>query len=142
MFKVTPKNEQVEGSVGGSVTLQWNMLKGNDKDRFALVELFALFGTGSELLFSINADTQQPQVVESGKGILGGRISAVISDGKTYKLTLENLNYEDSISFKLEAQTRNNRITSLIDSGEIKLTVKGMEHFLICFLPCTNIRKM
>ena len=58
--KVSPTNGKVEGSFGGSVTLQWNILKGNDTDRLLLVDLFAVFGTGSELLFNINTQTQQP----------------------------------------------------------------------------------
>ena len=104
--------------------------------------MFAVFGTSSKLLFNINTETQQPEILESAKSLFGDRLSAVISGGKTYKVTLENLNYNDSISFKLEAQTRNDRLTSLIEVGEIKLIVKGMEHFLICFHACANIGKM
>lgn len=142
ILQVTPKNGQVEGSFGGSVMLQWNILKENDTDRFALADLFTVFGAGSEMLFNINTQTQQPQIVESGRRLFGDRVSAVISDGKTYKVTLESLNYNDSVSFKLEAQTRINRFTSLIDSGEIKLTVKGMEYLMICFLVPTEVRKI
>lgn len=104
--------------------------------------MFAEFGTDSELLFNINTQTQQPQVVESGRGIFGDRISAIINNGKTYQLKLENLNYNDSVTFKLDAQTRNNRVSSAIDIGEIKLTVKGREYFSICSLAAANVRKI
>ena len=80
--------------------------------------------------------------MESVKGLFGDRLSAVISDGKTYKVTLENLNYNDSISFMLEIQLRNDRLFSLIETGEIKLTVKGMEYWIICFLVPTEVRKI
>ena len=140
--KVTPTNGQVEGSFGGSVKLQWNILKGNDTDRLALADLFAVFGTSSKLLFTINTETQQPETLESVKGLFGDRLSAVISDGKMYKVTLENLNYNDSISFMLEIQLRNDRLISLIETGEIKLTVKGMEYLIICFLVPTEVRKI
>lgn len=122
--------------------LKWNILKGNNSDQLTLTDLFAVFTTGKQLLFNINTQTQQPQIVKLAEDIFSDRISATVIGGKTYQLVLKDVYYNDSISFKLEAQTRNGDDSSKIRSGEIKLTVIGMEHSIICFLPPVEVRKI
>ena len=134
-LQITPINGEVQGSSGERVTLQWNILKGNDTDQFWLVDVFAVYGRASELLFNIDHATQQPLIVQRAGVIFGERISAVLIGHKMYQLTLKNLKYNDSILFKLRVITTNGIDISKITVGKIQLNVKGMEHFMLlsCF---------
>ena len=116
--------KEYERSVGESVTLQWDITKGS-ADRFAFLDLFANFGSNVRLIFNLNSETQLPKSVEAANQLFGKRISVKI-EGSRYLLTLEKLNFTDSVPFKLEGQTRNGRNTSKIDLAIITLTVQGM----------------
>ena len=141
-LQITPINGEVQGSLGERVTLQWNILKGNDTDRILLLDVCAVYGTASELLFQIDPLTKQPSIVQRANDIFGERISAVFIDHKMYQLTLENLKYNDSILFTLRVATINRIYISKISVGKIQLNVKGMEHFMICFLVSKKVNKM
>lgn len=141
-LQITPINGEVQGSLGERVTLQWNISKGNDTDQFFFVHVFAVYGSASELLFTLDLVTQQPLIVQRAGVIFGERISAVFIGHKMYQLTLENLKYNDSILFQLGVVTRNGIDISKLSVGKIQLNVKGMKYFMICFLVSKRVNKM
>ena len=74
------------GSIGGNVTLQWNIIKENDTDQLLVANLILIGGTSLRTLYTLDPGTQKPLPVVAEK-IYGNRITADINDGKTYLLS-------------------------------------------------------
>lgn len=141
-FTNNPNKWRSSGKLRWTCNATVEYIKGNDTDRILLLDVFAVYGTASELLFQIDPLTKQPSIVQRANDIFGERISAVFIDHKMYQLTLENLKYNDSILFTLRVATINRIYISKISVGKIQLNVKGMEHFMICFLVSKKVNKM
>ena len=134
---IIPEKPTVTASVRGSGELQWNIIKENDTNKLFNANLI-LIRDGNPTLYSLNAQIQQPLVVNA-KTIFGDRIEADIRDGNIYVVTLTNLNYNDSASFKLEVQTRekvSSGPTSAVKEAVIQLIVQGKGQTMI-FCSCS-----
>ena len=127
-FMLASEKRIVSGPKSESVTLQWNIVKENSMDRLATAKLYLLGRTESHLysiipMINMTLDTK-------AKDIFGERISVDIKSDAMY-LTLQNLKYNDSGSFRLEAQVRCGDDLSKIKKSVIQLNVVGMKSHLI-----------
>lgn len=129
-FDLTPKKRIVTGSLGGKVTLQWDIIKENDKDQFVTASLI-LVGDTQKTLYTLDPNTQKP-LLGDAESIFGNRTVAEIKDGKTYLLTLQKLNYNDANVFELMIITLRGDVTSIRKKSVIHLIVEGMKHIIIC----------
>ena len=117
----------VTGSIGGNVTLQWNIIKQNNTDKLVVATLFLIGGTTNKTLFTLDPSTQKPFAYTENT-TLGNRIAADIIYGRTYLLTLQKLNYSDANVFELEIVTIRGNVPSTVKRAIIKLVVEGMEY--------------
>ena len=127
-FELKAEQKLVTGSFGGSVTLQWNILKQNDTDRLQTATSI-IVKTSQDTLYNLAIATQKPADVKASI-LFPNRMVADIIDGKTYLLTLQNLNYNDSNSFQLIVGIGRGLLTSNLKRVLIQLIVKGMEHVI------------
>ena len=127
-FVLKAEQKLVTGSFGGIVTLQWNILKQNDTDRLQTATII-IGKTSQDTLYNLDVATQKSAGVKASI-LFPNRMVADIIDGKTYLLTLQNLNYNDSNSFQLIAGIGRGFLTSNLKRVLIQLIVKGMEHVI------------
>ena len=98
--------------------------------------------TPEDILYNLEQSTQKPLDVKA-KILFPNRMVADIIDGKTYLLTLQKLNYNDSNTFKLIVGIRRGLVTSNLKQVPIKLIVKGMDHvyfFILVTKRCSFLR--
>ena len=118
----------VTGRVGGNVTLQWNIIKQNDTDQLVAATLILIGSTRNRTLCTLDPSTQKPLLAYTENSTLGNRIAADIKYGRTYLLTLQKLNYNDTNFFELEIVIIRGNVPSIVKKSIIKLVVKGMEY--------------
>ena len=121
------------GSLGGSATLQWNIVVKNSTYKYFSANLISL-GTGARTLYILDPNTQQ--LTNFGaEEFYGNRVSAIIEGGNTCLFKLKNLNYSDENSFKLEIVLRPSDAEPIsgAKSAVIKLIVEGKEHLMIYY---------
>ena len=123
-FMLASEKRIVSGLISKSVTLQWSIVKENSMDRLATANLYLLGRTESHL-YSISPITNMALDIKA-QNIFGERISADIKSEATYLITLQNLQYNDSGSFRLEAQVRCGDVLSKIKKSVVQLNVLGM----------------
>ena len=121
------------GSIGGNVTLQWDIIKENDTDQLLVANLILIGGTSLRTLYTLDPGTQKPLPVAAEK-IYGNRITADINDGKTYLLSLQKLDYSDPSFFELTVLITRGHIASTVKKSITQLTVEGVDHIIICYL--------
>ena len=121
------------GSIGGNVTLQWDIIKENDTDQLLVANLILIGGTSLRTLYTLDPGAQKPLPVVAEK-IYGNRITADINDGKTYLLSLQKLDYSDASFFELTFLITRGHIASTVKKSIIQLTVEGVDHIIICYL--------
>ena len=121
------------GSIGGNVTLQWDIIKENDTDQLLVANLILIGGTSLRTLYTLDPGAQKPLPVVAEK-IYGNRITADINDGKTYLLSLQKLDYSDASIFELTVLITRGHIASTVKKSIIQLTVEGVDHIIICYL--------
>ena len=69
------------GSIGGNVTLQWDINKENDTDQLLVANLILIGGTSLRTLYTLDPGTKKPLPVVAEK-MYGNRITAGINDAK------------------------------------------------------------
>ena len=121
------------GSIGGNVTLQWDIIKENDTDQLLVANLILIGGTSLRTLYTLDPGAQKPLPVVAEK-IYGNRITADINDGKTYLLSLQKLDYSDARFFELTVLITRGHIACTVKKSIIQLTVEGVNHIIICYL--------
>ena len=127
-FELTQEDSKIVGILGQNVRLQWNIIKINETDTLYAADLI-LVGNTDTKLFVLGGDTKQ-SLTSAGKKLFGDRITAHINDGKTYILTLQNLNFSDEKSFRLEVLILANAVATIsFRKATIQLSVRGL--FLI-----------
>lgn len=120
------------GRINESVILQWNIIKGIGRDQLTAANLF-LLGITESHLYARDTITKKTSDIKA-KNIFGQRILADIKNDTTYLLTLQNLKYNDSGSFRLEVQIWRGGVFSKIKKSVIQLDVLNMNtHFLSFF---------
>ena len=119
------------GSIGGNVTLQWDIIKENDTDHLLVANLILIGGTSLRTLYTLDPGAQKPLPVVAEK-IYGNRITADINDGKTYLLSLQKLDYSDASFFELTVLITRGHIASTVKKSIIQLTVEGVDHIIVC----------
>ena len=120
------------GRINESVILQWNIIKGIGRDQLTAANLF-LLGITESNLYARDTITKKTSDIKA-KNIFGQRILADIKNDTTYLLTLQNLKYNDSGSFRLEVQIWRGGVFSKIKKSVIQLDVLNMNtHFLSFF---------
>ena len=96
-FELTPEKRVVTGTVGEHITLQWNIIKQNDADQLVAANLILIRGAAEgQTLCTLDPSTQKPLLAYIEKGIFGNCIAADIKHGRTYILTLQELNDSDA----------------------------------------------
>ena len=131
-FEITPEKGVVTGIIGGNVTLQWNIIKEKDTDKFMTASLI-LIGSTQKTLYTLDPTTQKSLPAYAEK-TFGDRISSEIKDGKTYLLTLKKLKYNDTNSFELRILTIRGGFLSNQKTAVIRLIVEGMNYMVIYLL--------
>ena len=121
------------GSIGGNVTLQWDIIKENDTDQLLVANLILIGGTSLRTLYTLDPGAQKPLPVVAEKKY-GNRITADINDGKTYLLSLQKLDYSDASFFELTVLITRGHIASTVKKSIIQLTVEGVDQIIICYL--------
>ena len=117
----------VTASVGGNVTLQWNIKKQNNTDQLEAATLILIGGATNRTLCTLDPSTQKPLLAKT-EVTFGNRIAADIKYGRTYLLTLQKLNYSDANYFELNIVIIRGDVTSIVKKAIIKLVVEGMEY--------------
>ena len=132
-FELTPEKGVVTGIIGGNVTLQWNIAKEKDTDKFMTASLI-LMGSTQETLYTLDPTTQKSLSGYVEK-TFGNRILSEIKDGKTYLLlTLRKLKYNDTNSFQLRILAVRGGFLSNQKTAVIRLIVEGMNYMVIYLL--------
>lgn len=131
-FKLTSEKGVVTENIGGDATLQWNIIKGNNIDKFLTASLI-LIGSTPKTLYTLDPATQKPLPGYAEK-IFGNRMSSEIKEGKTYLLKLQNLNYNDANSFELRILIIRGGFQSILKTAIIQLIVEGMNYMVIYLL--------
>ena len=90
-----------------------------------VANLFLIGGSSLRNLFTLDPGTQKPLLVFADK-IYGNRITADISNDKTYLLTLRKLKYSDASFFELTVLITRGDIASTFKRAIIQLKVKNM----------------
>lgn len=147
----TTKNGDVSKYVGETVTLQWNITKEINSDQLTRADLILL--NPERVLYNLFLGRDQP-VSNMAKEIFGERISASISkvseDKNVYQLTLQNLKYNESGLFQLQAgitrgqnQRTKTATIKLLVTGMVNiiffLMQKGRGKALVCYLFCKQM---
>ena len=128
-FELTPEKGVVTGIIGRNVTLQWNIIKEKDTDKFMTASLI-LIGSTQKTLYTLDPTTQKSLPAYAEK-TFDDRISSEIKDGKTYLLTLKKLKYNDTNSFELRILTIRGGFLSNQKTAVIRLIVEGMNYMII-----------
>ena len=100
-----------------------------------VANLFLIGGSSLRTLYTLDPGTQKPLLVFADK-IYGNRITADISNDKTYLLTLRELKYSDASSFELTVLITRGDIASTVKRAIIQLTVEGKEDVIVCYFCC------
>ena len=119
---MTAKEAVVYKNKGEDATLQWNVININSKELF-IADLF-LCRSPITMLYRLGGN-KQPIAQVTSKKLFGKRMTAVIQNGATYILKLENVKYNDTNSFTLELGIRSGARV-FFKEATIKLHVKGM----------------
>ena len=124
------KEKIVSKVEGETATLQWNIIKNDTVELFS-ADLY-LLGSPDIVLYRLGGD-KQPSKERTAQNLFGERITASITDSKTYVVTLKDVNYNESNSFKLDVGIRVSG-TGFFSEATIKLIVTGMLHIIFLFL--------
>ena len=90
-----------------------------------VANLFLIAGLCLRTLYNLDPGAQKPLLVFADK-IYGNRITADISNDKTYLLTLRKLKYSDASFFELTVLITRGDIASTFKRAIIQLKVKNM----------------
>ena len=97
-----------------------------------VANLFLFGGSSLRTLYTLDPGT----LLVFADKIYGNRITADISNDKTYLLTLPELKYSDASSFELTVLITRGDIASTVKTAIIQLTVEGKEHVIVCYFCC------
>ena len=131
-MKLEPVIVAVEGVKGESLTLEWSMTGILDGESIIIALLYFNVSKPDQLSIICNWITppQAPFVTATGKSIFGNRI-LVSYVSKRYKVTLNNLQYNDTGPYLLQVATANLVLSPMIVSDSTILTeVKGKQKSL------------
>ena len=130
-FDLIPKDTVVYGVKGQDKTLQWNIVRKNGSEKLVNVKL-DLLGNQVRPLYFVNIDNGDTFNAEAEKIFGAQRIASSFEDLKTFKLTLRNLDYNDTGTFQLQVSMLG---IANPKTGKIKLVVQGVLNIIYfsCF---------